>query len=265
MSTITVVATVEATNSPPRVRLDLTDIGTPNLFSATVNRLDPDGRLVPVRTADGAPLLLTTSGINRVGTVYDYEMPYGQIVQYTTVEDPTSSSGDVMVPVADIWLVHPGVPSLSQAIELRAGSLEEEQFSSRQGVFYAMGRANPIIVTSGSRNGMQSTLLVATDTLNEVSALRNLVADSGILLLNIPAAMGLGVDTSYIAVSDVSVRRVSDIGQDPQRTVVMPFTVVDRPSGGSQSQRTLLDLLTYPTLNSLMTSYSSFNDMLAGP
>jgi hypothetical protein len=89
MSAVTVVATVEnSTNpqDPPRVRLNVTDTGTtPSLFAATVTRLDPDGQVVPVRTADGNPLtLLHKSGTTRVGLLYDYEMPYGAPVTYST-------------------------------------------------------------------------------------------------------------------------------------------------------------------------------------
>jgi hypothetical protein len=52
---------------------------------------------------------------------------------------------------------------------------------------------------------------------------------------------------------------------EPKRFWDLPLTVIDRPSGGSQSERTLLDLFEFPTLDSLMTVYASFNDLLAGP
>jgi hypothetical protein len=116
MSTVTVAPTVELSNVPPRVRLDVTDSGTPNLFATTVMRLDPDGALRPVRTQDGAPLTLGTSGSNRVGLVYDYEAPYGAPVSYSTLESPSTVSNPVTVDESRVWLVHPGVPALSLPI-----------------------------------------------------------------------------------------------------------------------------------------------------
>jgi hypothetical protein len=83
VSTVTVVATVETATTPQRVRLDVTDVGAPNLFTTTVTRLNPDGRVVPVRTLDGNPLTLTTSGANRIGLLYDYEMPTRKASEYT--------------------------------------------------------------------------------------------------------------------------------------------------------------------------------------
>ena len=266
MSTVTVVASVEALNVPPRVRLDVTDIGaTVAAGAVTVNRLDPDGRLVPVRTQDGNPLTLSTSGINKVGLVYDYEMPLGATVQYTTTEDPSTSSGEVTVPSSQVWLVHPGVPALSQPIEIRVGSFQEETLPVKQGVFYPMGRKSPIVVSDGTRHSGQSSFTVSTETADELAAMRDLLDDGGPLLLNVPAAVGIGVDTAYISVADVTITRPSDVGSDALRDIKMPYTVIDRPSGGSQSERTYIDLLSVPTYGDLLTLYPTYLDVLAGP
>lgn len=265
MSTVTVTATVELANTPPRVRLDVTDIGSPNLFAATVTRLDPDGRIVPVRTTDGNPLTLSTSGANRTGILYDYEMPYGSVVTYSTAESPTATSAEVVVNESRVWLVHPGVPGLSMPVELRAGSLAEESYDVRMGVFYPMGRANPVVMTDGARQGMKSSIRVAIDTLIQVAAIRALVADAGVLLLNIPAPLGLGVPAQYIAVSTVTISRVTDMGGDPYRVAELPFIVVDRPAGGTTAERTLVDFLDFPTLADVASAYATLADAFAGP
>jgi len=262
--TVTVVATTEGSNVPPRVRLDVTDIGGTN-STVTVVRLNPDGRTVPVRTPDGNPLILTTSGLNKVGLIYDYEMPLGQIVQYSTLEDPSSSSGEVSVASSQVWLVHPGVPELSQPIEFRAGSFSEETLPVKQGVFYPMGRESPIVVSDGTRHSGESSFSIITETLPDLAAIRSLISDGGALLLNVPPAAGVDVDTAYIAVSDVTIRRMSTIGSEARREVQMPYKVIARPSGGSQSQRVYVDLLEYPTYAALMAAYPTYLDVLAGP
>src|SRR5206468_5007303 len=183
MSTVTVVPTVDLTSTPPSVQLAVTDTGTPNLFATTVTRLDPDGVWRNVRTPDGNPLVLTTSGANRVGNLVDYEAPYGAPVTYSTLESPAVLASPVTVAEGDIWLIDPGSPALSVPLTLRPGSLAEEVFTVKQGVFYVMGRANPVIQTDGSRNGSQSSLVATTASLDELNALKALLSGAGVLLL----------------------------------------------------------------------------------
>lgn len=265
MSTVTVAATVELGNVPPRVRLDVTDAGSPNLFAATVLRADPDGVQRPVRTNDGAALQLATSGANRTGLVYDYEAPYGSPVTYSTVESPTVLSAVVTVAVGQAWLIHPGVPALSLPIDLWAGSLAEETWDVEQGVYWPMGRQSPVVHTGGVRRSPATSVTVSIESLADLSDLRALVSDAGVLLLNVPAALQLGFPTCYVSVGQIRNRRVTDIGADPQRAVELPIQVVDRPAGGTQAQRTLDDLLSYATVTALSSAYPTLNALLAGP
>jgi len=268
MSTITVTATVENSTGPldvPRVRLNVTDTGTnPALFAATVTRLDPDGRVVPVRTNDGNPLVLTTSGTTRVGLVYDYEMPYGAPVTYSTMETPTSSSAAVTVNESKIWLVHPGVPELSMPISV--ASVGNRTRSISRGVFYPMGRRSPVVQTDGQRKSTEGTLELNTLTLTDAARLETLTDDAGVLLLNVPASLNWGLPPSYIAVGDIEEQRVVDYAPEPRRVHVLPYTVVDRPAGGSQSERTYVDLLAqFSSYAALRNAYPSYTALLAGP
>jgi hypothetical protein len=173
--------------------------------------------------------------------------------------DPGNVTTPVVVPETRIWLVHPGVPEVSTPITLRPGSLAEESFPVTQGVFYPMGRTNPVVVNGGVRHGSQSSLTCLASSTTEYLTIKALVADAGTLLLNIPAGKDYGFPTSYIAVSDVRARRLSDkLVGDQLRDVELPFVTVDRPAGGSQSQRTLADLLAFPSLGSLMDAYPDF-------
>jgi hypothetical protein len=265
VSTVTVAPTVDLTSTPPRVQLTVTDTGTPALFATTVTRLDPDGVWRNVRTPDGNPLVLTTSGANRVGTLFDYEAPYGTPLAYSTLESAGTVSAPVTVNETRAWLIDPSTPALSVTIELRKGSFDEEVWDVQQGTFWPMGRETPVVHTDGTRKAPQTSVTIKIDTSKELADLRALLSGAGVLLLNIPASLGFGFDTSYVAVGKVTNRRVSDIGTDPYRAVELPITVVDMPIGGSQSTRTYADLFAYTTYAQLATAYPSYTALLAGP
>jgi hypothetical protein len=300
--TVTVVPTVEADNVPPRVRLDVS--GTSEI-ATTVMRLNPDGTRTPVRTPDGnalplpgvvtvvdfgdatassdvvtfnsdgtasaaiadngdgtAPEAVTGGG----GLLYDYEAPFGALVSYTTLESPDTVSAEVVVPADQVWLIHPGVPALSMPVSLRPGTLQDAAFAARQGVFYVMGRANPVVVTDGARKGAASQLVVTTQSLDELSSLLALLSDAGALFFNPPADMNVGFGPAYIAVGDVKLSRWTDVQIDANRDVTLPFTVVDRPAGGTQSERTWADVIAEcATWGDVMAKFPTWLDVLAGP
>lgn len=259
---VTVAPNVEAAANglPPRVRLDITDTG--GLSSVTVTRLDPDGRIVPVRTNTGDPLPMSGG----VGLLYDYEAPLGQFVYYSSLDDPDTLSGGVTVNETRVWLIHPGVPTLSVPIELGVGSASEEVWAVQQGVFWAMGRETPLVFTDGGRKAPSSSLTVLTETVAEFESLRSVLSDASPLLLNVPATLGLGLDTDYISVGAVTPRRPSDIGTDTLRAVDMPYMVVRRPAGGSQATRTWTDVkIDYDTWADVKAAYGTWFNLLAGP
>lgn len=260
--TLNVVATLEAGNLPPRVRLDVTSVGGANL-QATPTRLDADGRTVPVRTPDGNPLPLTVSGGNRVGLLYDYEPPFGTTVQYGTSEVGLSGS-PLLIDVAQPWLVHVGIPTLSQPVTFAEGSFAEETWTVARGVFYPIGRTNPVVITDGARKGSASSMTLITQTLAELAGVKALLADASTLLLNVDARQGTGVDTGYVSIGDVTPRRLTGTVIDGYRLVQLPYTVVNRPAGGSQSQRTYSDVLNaWSTYGDVLSAYSSYADLLA--
>lgn len=256
--TITVTPIVDLTNSPPRVQLSVT-AGTET--STTLTRQNPDGTTVPVRTFDGNPLPLSS----RAGVLFDYEMPYGAAITYSSLESPTVVSSPVVVAVTQPWLIHPAVPSLSQPVTFRPGTLQDETLSVKQAVLYPLGRVNPLVITDGTRKGSQSELVLATSNLAALTAIRQLVADAGVLLLNNPTGLGIGYNYAYIAVGDVKISRLAGTGIDPNRDITLPFVEVDRPAGGSQAQRTLADLTVYATLGAVNSAYATLAAATTGP
>jgi hypothetical protein len=221
MATIALVATPQPGNIPPRVRLDVTATGTPTVTAVTVTRLDPDGRWRRVRTADDGPQPLTSGA----ATLYDPEAPAGSPVTYTVAQEnqPTAAA---ILPAAGPWLIHPGVPSRSVPLALRAGSNAEESWDIDQGTFQVIGRATPVTVNGG--------------------------------------ATALGIDPVYISVGAVRNARQSDIGADPQRDLELPYLVVDRPVGGTRLGVLWSDVATAnPSWNALDAAIDSWADLAA--
>ena len=256
--TVTITPTVESGNVPPRVRLDIA-AGTET--ATTVLRLDPDGNLVPVRTDDGNPLPISGG----TALLYDYEAPFDGPVFYTSVESSTTFSDPVVVPASQVWLIHPGVPSLSLPVRLAQGTFSKRTRTVQQGVFTPIGRARPIVVTDGARKSVQSQLSVLTTSVAEAEAIDDLASDAGVLLLNIPTSLNYNFSTCYVALGDMESGPVIEKVFELWQTFTWPFTVVDRPAGGSQAERTLADLLDYSTLGALRTAYPTLLDLLAGP
>ncbi|MCU1617201.1 MAG: hypothetical protein JWO98_4741 [Frankiales bacterium] len=259
MSTISITATVEAANVPPRVRLDVSASPT-TTTSTTITRLDPSGSTVPVRTSDGNPLVLSSG----IGLLYDPEVPYDAPVSYSSLESPLTFSAQVTVPASQVWLTHPGVPALSMPITVAV--FGDRARKVQRGVFYPMGRGTPVVVTDGARKSVESSFDVKIDNPDTLEALMAITSDGSDLLLNVPSGLGWGVPTCYIAVGDITESRLVDYAAEPARYVTMPFVVVDRPAGGSQAERTLADIYAdYATLADVRAAYTNLTAVLAGP
>lgn len=263
MSTVTVVPTVEPANWPPRVRLDVTDTGTPNLNATTVVRLDPDGVLRPARTEDGNPLPLTTSGANRVGLLYDYEPPYQVPVSYTTLESPTTVSAEVTVPESRVWLIPPGIPEL--ALPITVAEIGERTRKSSRGVFYPMRRKFPVVQTGGQRKAAEYTLRLLSTSLADRDDVESLFEDEGVLLLNVPASKGWGIGAEYVSVGDLNEARPVKFPGEPSRFWDLPLLVVDRPVGGTQAERTYADTESFASYSVLNGAYANYGALTAGP
>jgi len=256
--TITVTPTVELSNVPPRVRLDIT--ASAGETSTTITRLNGSNVVYTVRTSDGAPLTLSGG----TGLLYDYEAPFGQGVQYSSVESPATISAQVTVDESRVWLIHPGVPSISMPVTVRELGARTRRVT--RGVFYPLGRANAVVQTDGQRKSPEWTLTLLTQTQDETDSLIEICDDAGVLLLNIPLSKGWGMNAEYVSVGDLTTTRVARFAGDPMRSVELPLIVVDRPAGGTQAQRTYTDVIaTYATYSAVRTKYATYSALLAGP
>ena len=247
--TATITATPEPGAVPPRVRLNVTtDQSTIKLY-----RLAQDGTRTPVRSYDGGPFPVSAGTL----VAYDPEAPLGLPVSYTADGTGVTNSASVTVTATDVWLTHPGVPSRSQSIEV--ASVSERAYEANQAVRYPLGRRYPIVASDGARKAPSYEVRIYTDTLSELGAIEDLLADLSPLLLQVPASMGWGQVSEYVAVGRVTMGRVVQIGDHPMRLWTLPCSVVGRPAGGSQADNTYAkSLAAYPTYAARLAAHSTY-------
>lgn len=263
MATLSLAANVDLVGTPV-VQVVVTDTGTPAITAVTVTRTDALGNVARVRTEDGSSLALNTSGSVRVGTLYDYEAPFGVPVTYSTTLQPLATSAAVTVDIEESWLIHPGVPERSMPIVLLKGSFDDESEDVLAGVFFPLGRRNAVAITDGKRKAPSGSITVETADGPERNRLKDLLADAFPLLLNVPPSTGLDVDTAYVHIGAIRRSRPSSVGSDPQRNWTLPYQVVDMPVGGSQSQWTWTDVIeSSPSWTDLMATRATWSDVLA--
>lgn len=251
--TWTVTATAQPSNVPPRVSVTVTT--TDGTASCTVVQNNADGSQSATRTNTGSVLQLPGG----TGQFYVYEMWLGQATTFTVLEGNVTSS-PVTVTASAPWLIVPGLPALSRAVDFRTDSFGELTYDIAAGVSEVSGSQEPVVVTDGTRKSAAGQFTVAADTptaLADVLALLNLGQS---LLLNVPPSLGLAVPAVYIACGHVSVKRRTNVGTDPYRDVVIPYRVVRQPIGGYVSQKGYADLIaTYANYAAIaaLPSYSS--------
>jgi hypothetical protein len=257
--TTTLVATPDPSNSPPRVLLSLTYTGQ---TSATIVRNDPDGAQTPVRLAEPATLDGTGSWVG-----YDYESWFGSSTTYTAITAGGSiTSPAVTLVVADVWLRHPGIPSLSQKVDFQGEGTPVRAVN--QAVLEPLGRSTPIVLSDGQRKSKRGDLTLRTKNDTEHAALLGLLDDVTPLLLDVPPGLAYGADLShqYLSIGDLNQQRLRpDYYPHPWRIWTAPYIVVGRPAGGIQAQRTYADLVAgFATYQAVLTRYTTYTAVLTG-
>ncbi len=287
---ITVVG--DPNNVPPRQIIFVT--GSSGVTIA-INRTDPDGVMRPVRTAEAAPL----GGGQWAG--YDYESPFSPtgpgIITYTVTPSDGSTPFSTTVGqlnIAQAWLIHPGVPSLSQKI--RRVTLSGTSAPSGATAHNVLGRPNPVMVTDGVRKGKTFTLTIRTpdslvsggaplypgpgtfggpgvfsglggvDSSAPVEAAFDaLFADTAPLLLQLVYPFTAAHLYLWISIGQVDVARVSMQFGEATRIITLPCTVVDRPAGGIAAQRTWADLMAEcATWADVLAKYATWQGAFVG-
>lgn len=169
-----------------------------------------------------------------VATVYDYELPNGEAVDYRAraahnysgvlaysawTSAVTSWSGDVW------WIKDPLDPARNLTVTVLA--YNEVQRPARQGVFQALGATLPLVV-SDTRGGATGTIILRTDSAADRAALDN-VLDRTVLIQG-PAADG--EPDRYVRLGDTARQRIDGLRSTaPQRTESLAWVEVASPTG----------------------------------
>jgi hypothetical protein len=254
--------TPDTTNTPPRMVLSLVGAAGPLV---TIVRIDASGRRSPVRTA-------TPATLNAGGWVgFDYEAPFGQTVRYQVTNAATDGGGSVLSRVITsdpvrldpraAWLIHPGIPDLSQP--LKGIGIGDMTRPLTQSVQYAIGRENPVVNSDGIRHAPTFDLTVKTTTFEAYQGMLSLLHDGSPLLLQVAYPFTDVTEYWWVAVADATEqRRTRDLG-DMRRRWTLPCTVTDPPSGLLQAQRTWSDALAeFDSWQDVVDTYPSWRDVI---
>lgn len=251
-----IIVAHQPNNAPPRNQLTVVN-GTG--ATVTVSRAASDGVITPVRGAEPAPL----SGGEWIG--YDYEAPYGDAVTYSAM-DALGNVATVLVGplgVTQSWLVHPGVPSLSQP--LNRITLGDRQNDTGAAQHVILGRTSPITVTDGTRKADQLPLNFRTDAAFDEINMNALLQDASTLLLQIVYPFTNAFEYRWIQAGQVQVHRVTMNFGDAKRTWSVACTVTDRPAGNIASQRQWATVLgEAATWGDVLSRYTTWGGVLTG-
>lgn len=252
-------------------QISIQGLNTQSMTTYDVERMMPDGTLVPVRGQSGD--LIGQTIVGNVAVVEDYEAPLGVGVrwyvrtyggpgggalEYTT--DPLTLSEP---PRNYIVIKDPGLPARNMIAMVVAPP--DWQRKAVQGIYQRRGASTPII-RYDVRQSRTGTLALATWSDAERQQLEWLLATGNTLLMQAPS--GTGWDDIYVQVGDVGEPRIVPGNAAAQgRTWTLPLTEVARPVGGitGTAGRTWQDVLTgYATWRDVYNAYTSWLGVLTG-
>lgn len=243
----------------------LATLGTSATWSLV--RTLQDGSQTAVRGYGGT--LSSVPVTSDVQVVEDYEAPLGVPVTYRlTIKSGSTSinttAGPIVLDAPDgqVVIKDVGAPARNGAFVVQ--TVPNWTRSARMGVSNVRGRARPIVI-SDVRSSRTGSLVLVTETPEEVEALWWLLETGSTLLLQWPADWSLS--DMYVQVGDVTEERISPYARQADRTWTLALTEVDRPVGGMagssiRTWQTIKDQ--YATWGDLLGAYDSWLDVLTG-
>lgn len=248
--TAAITATPDLVNSPPRMQLAVS--GMAGASVVTVSRVDADGTMTAVRTANPA----TLAAGSWVG--FDYEAPFNVNVHYVANPDvgTNATSSTVKLDPDAPWLIHPGIPDLSVPLDM--APLGDRTRSTNQGVHQPLGRADAVVITDGVRRLPTFDLTCYTHTLLDYDAMGALIGDASVLLLQISYPNMGRTFYGWVSIGDTTDSDMSGYWHDYNVRWTLPCTSTSAPAGLLQSQWTLGDLAAnFATLGDIKNTYAT--------
>lgn len=246
-------ATVENAFAHVLLRTEFSATGS---LTAVVERSDDGG--VTWTEVRGSPVTLVgpdPGAGNRIGYLYDTEMPLDVAVQYRSTNNlgTVTTAGPVTVVSSGFgWLKDPArpwanvriddctdtpvptmcaTPLTEPAVSLIADGLGAEEYAGDFTLFPVLNRPRPADVYA-YRKDATTSWRVLSKTLASMDTLNTFYAWGGPIFLQLPPAYGW--PDRYYQPAEVVVSRVSNILTVPYRMWDVPLTVVDAPVGAPQ-------------------------------
>lgn len=230
---VTIVATVEATNMPPRVRLHI-ESTAPTPAAATINlrRTHADGSALRVILPRGSQ---TVGG---QADVYDYHAPINETVSYTVqLGSDSGSSQQVTLPASVSWLMHPVNPARSTPIDA-VMSFGDRTFASTAAGHRPFGARRAIFIDEGVRRDATGDVVVRVDSRQQEMDVLSCLSDSGPILLNLAKHPGWwDVAYAWVQPGDVSAAARPTLDY-PYRHITIPIEIIDQPAVAAMAQWT---------------------------
>lgn len=193
--------------------------------AVTVGRNDPSGFSQLIRYGQSVVL---TSGLL---VIDDFEAPFDVPISYVVAQavpvgaDTGTSSVITLASNGQTWLKDPTSPGRNMVVPV-VTAMTGLTRAAQAGTFTILGRANPLVVST-IRASMSASLACYTLTAAQEQQMAGILASGAVLLLAGPPSE---TGSAYIAVGDVGEELVGLVSE-PSRLWVLPFQVVDRPSG----------------------------------
>jgi len=218
----------------------------------------PSGLLDQVTVTDDT--IIITDYEAPLGVPFSYRIEFysastGLLVEWRTTSAVTLDPGDINY----AWLKDPARPQLNRKVLVKQAP--DWQQPIEQNVLRPRGRPNAVVL-SGVRSGREGSLVVWTQSDDEREAVRFLLATGNVLLWQ--SAPGMGESDVYVSVADIQFPRVSTYAPEPWREWTLPFTEVDRPTGGTAGSATwtVRDVaIENATVLSLISRYATVLDL----
>jgi hypothetical protein len=261
--TLTIVATPDTTFAvpPPRITIDLTTTGGAS-DAFTVMRNDPDGKQRPV------VLEANSRFTSSAWTGWDYHAPFNQPVSYTVFSagQQATSSPDVTLVETQSWLQHPTNPALSIPVD-KVMSIGERTSVSTATTHWAYGAHYPVVRSEGVRRARTGTLTFQTQSADSLKVFHELLADSGVILLNLVLPGQPDEIWSWVLPGDQKDTNPAGDGWVwyPNRTVSFSYQRVDTPAANTAPlwiYGTVIVDPAMPTYADLLTVYATYGDLV---
>lgn len=210
--------------------------------------------------------LLTTAGAGV--TIADYEALQGVSVVYllTDTNGTQLASAAGTMPLWGTWLKSPGRPF--QNVKVPLAAVGDVTYAGRSEVLQVEGSPYPVELHD-LRQSAAGQVSIVTLTAAAATAVRQLISEGGVLLLDCTPAWG--IPFQYVTVGDVKERRAYGDGSDglhlAARVFDLPVTSVRPPVGRSEvsvgASYSQLPTL-YPTYAAMAATVATYDDLVTG-